>query len=93
VTGCGFAVAAIDTPGFGDRPKTDADERLLADLAARRAAGEPVAERILRYSVTLAERGRAGVAGRAGRPRRVTPARWGSFLAWHLGPLRMSRGA
>jgi len=56
VTGCGFAAAAIDTPGFGDRPKTAADERLLADLAVRRAAGEPVAERILRYSVTLADR-------------------------------------
>jgi dienelactone hydrolase len=56
VTGCGFAAAAIDMPGYADRPKTDQDERFLADLAQRRAAGLPVAERILSYSLTLAER-------------------------------------
>jgi dienelactone hydrolase len=56
VTGCGFAAAAIDMPGYADRPKTDQDERFTADLAARRAAGEPVAGRILRYGLTLAER-------------------------------------
>ncbi|HLK79541.1 MAG TPA: hypothetical protein VKU77_38565 [Streptosporangiaceae bacterium] len=79
MTGCGFAVAAIDTPGFGDRAKTAADERLLADLAVRRAAGEPVAQRILRYSVTLAERAvPEWQAVLDGRPRRVTPARWGT---------------
>ena len=56
VTACGFSAAAIDMPGYADRPKTEQDERFMADLAARRAAGEPVAERILRYSLTLAER-------------------------------------
>ena len=56
VTGCGFAAAAIDMPGYADRPKTEQDERFMADLAERRAAGLPVAERILHYSLTLAER-------------------------------------
>jgi dienelactone hydrolase len=56
VIACGFSSAAIDMPGYADRPKTEEDERFMADLAARRAAGEPVAERILRYSLTLAER-------------------------------------
>ncbi len=41
VTGCGFAAAAIDMPGFGDRPKTAEDERFVAEIRARQAAGEP----------------------------------------------------
>ncbi len=54
VTGCGFAAAAIDMPGFGDRPKTAEDERFVAEIRARRAAGEPVIGPILRYNVALA---------------------------------------
>jgi dienelactone hydrolase len=58
VTGCGFAAAAIDMPGYGGRPRSEQDERFLADVAARRAAipAEPVAELILRHSVTVAAR-------------------------------------
>jgi dienelactone hydrolase len=56
VTGCGFTAAAIDMPGFGDRPKTAADERFVAEIRARRAAGEPVIGQILRYNVALAAR-------------------------------------
>jgi pimeloyl-ACP methyl ester carboxylesterase len=58
VTGCGFAAAAIDMPGYGGRPRSEQDERFLADIAARRAAipPEPVAELILRHSVTVAAR-------------------------------------
>jgi dienelactone hydrolase len=56
VTGCGFAAAAIDMPGFGDRPKTAEDERFVAEIRARRAAGEPVIGQVLRYNVTLAAR-------------------------------------
>jgi pimeloyl-ACP methyl ester carboxylesterase len=56
VTGCGFAAAAIDMPGFGDRPKTAEDERFVAEIRARRAAGEPVIGEILRYNVALAGR-------------------------------------
>jgi len=56
VTACGFAAAAIDMPGFGDRPKTGQDERFLAGIAELRAAGKPVADLILRHNVALAER-------------------------------------
>jgi pimeloyl-ACP methyl ester carboxylesterase len=42
VTACGFAVAAIDAPGFGDRPRTEHDKQFMADISARRTAGEPV---------------------------------------------------
>jgi pimeloyl-ACP methyl ester carboxylesterase len=38
VTAGGFAVAAIDAPGHGDRPKTEQDER----FRHRMAAGEPI---------------------------------------------------
>ena len=54
--GCGFAAAAIDMPGFGDRPKTAEDERFVAEIRARRAAGEPVIGQVLRYNVALAAR-------------------------------------
>lgn len=56
VGACGFAAAAIDMPGYADRPKTEQDERFMAEVAARRAAGEPVVERILQHGVTLAAR-------------------------------------
>jgi dienelactone hydrolase len=56
VTGGGFAAAAIDMPGFGDRPKTEQDQRFMAEVAELRAAGEPVIARILRHNVTLAAR-------------------------------------
>jgi pimeloyl-ACP methyl ester carboxylesterase len=38
----GFAVAAIDAPGHGDRPRSAADEQTRADLRAAMQAGEPV---------------------------------------------------
>jgi dienelactone hydrolase len=56
VTDCGFAAAAIDMPGFGDRPKTGQDQQFIADVRARRAAGEPVASLIARHNVALAAR-------------------------------------
>ncbi len=34
VTACGFAVAAIDAPGHGDRPRTGQDERFAASATA-----------------------------------------------------------
>jgi dienelactone hydrolase len=56
VTACGFAVAAIDAPGHGDRPRTDQDERFTADMRQRAAAGEPVGPLITRHNVALAAR-------------------------------------
>jgi dienelactone hydrolase len=56
VTDCGFAVAALDAPGYGDRPMTEEDARSVADIRRRREAGEPVLAAILRYNATLAVR-------------------------------------
>ena len=41
VTCCGFAVAAIDAPGTGDRPEHPEIKRLVAVIQGREAAGEP----------------------------------------------------
>src|ERR1700750_425879 len=38
-TACGFAAAAIDAPGSGDRPRTEEDERFIAELRKKMAAG------------------------------------------------------
>nr|MDT0666807.1 alpha/beta hydrolase [Micromonospora sp. DSM 115978] len=54
VTGFGFAVAAIDAPGHGDRPKTAADEEFTAQLRQRTAAGEPVGALIAHHNAALA---------------------------------------
>ncbi|MET9961732.1 alpha/beta hydrolase [Streptomyces sp. NPDC006326] len=40
----GYAVAAIDHPGHGDRPRSAADEQARADLRRAMQAGEPVDE-------------------------------------------------
>ncbi|MFJ9950842.1 dienelactone hydrolase family protein [Kitasatospora sp. NPDC091207] len=40
----GYAVATIDAPGCGDRPRSDADEQARADLRRAMQAGEPVDE-------------------------------------------------
>jgi pimeloyl-ACP methyl ester carboxylesterase len=54
VTALGFAAAAIDMPGFGDRPKSEEDQRFMAEIAGLRAAGEPVGARIADYQVARA---------------------------------------
>jgi dienelactone hydrolase len=41
VASCGFAVAAIDAPGVGDRPEHPEIRRLVAVIQERQAAGEP----------------------------------------------------
>jgi len=56
VTGSGFAAAAIDAPGHGDRPRTEQDERFTADIRARMAAGEPVGSDLARHNAALAAR-------------------------------------
>ena len=55
VTGCGFAAAAIDMPGFGDRAQTEQDERFVAEIRARQAAGEPIGPLVARHNAALAE--------------------------------------
>ena len=56
VTAGGFAAAAIDAPGFGDRPKPVDDEAFIDSIRELRAAGEPVGPRIARYNAELAAR-------------------------------------
>ena len=55
-TACGFAAVAIDAPGSGDRPRTEEDERFIAEIRGRMAAGEPVGPLVARYNAEQAER-------------------------------------
>lgn len=52
----GFAAAAVDAPGHGDRPRPAGDERLVARFRAAAAAGEPVGPHVARLNAALAER-------------------------------------
>src|ERR1700761_1219601 len=52
----GFAVAAIDAPGHGDRPRSAVDDQHRADLRRAMAAGEPVDEIVDAFIVPLVER-------------------------------------
>lgn len=54
VDGCGFHVAAIDAPGHGDRPRSEADEAEVEALQAAMATGEPVGPIVVRYNGDLA---------------------------------------
>lgn len=92
VADCGFAVAAIDAPGCGERPKSEPDERFVADIRACAAAGEPVGPKIARYNAGLAELAvpewRATLTdlldlGLAGGPGRV--GYWGVSLGTAIG--------
>lgn len=53
--GRGFAVAAIDAPGHGDRPRSAYDEQEIAAMERARQAGEPVGPVVVRYNAALAE--------------------------------------
>jgi hypothetical protein len=54
VTACGFAVAAIDAPGRGERPRTEQGKRFAAAIRQRVAAGKPIGPEVLRHNATLA---------------------------------------
>jgi dienelactone hydrolase len=56
VTACGFTVAAIDAPGHGDQPKNEQDERSIAVIRDRVAAGELLGPQISRHNAALAAR-------------------------------------
>ena len=51
----GYAVAAIDHPGHGDRPRSAVDEQSRADLRRAMAAGEPVDDIFESFIVPLVE--------------------------------------
>src|SRR5580692_6950907 len=52
----GFAAAAIELPGSGDRPRSAADEQARADLRRAMEAGQPVDEIVDALIVPLVER-------------------------------------
>jgi hypothetical protein len=52
----GFAVAAIDAPGHGDRPRSAVDEQARADLRRAMQAGEPVDEIVDAFILPLVEK-------------------------------------
>jgi dienelactone hydrolase len=56
VTACGFAVAAIDAPGHGDRPRTNHEEQFVAGLKERLATGGAIGAHVARYNTALAAR-------------------------------------
>ena len=56
VTECGFAVAAIDAPGHGDRSATDDVERMRAPFAEARAAGRSIVPLIAEFNAAMARR-------------------------------------
>jgi pimeloyl-ACP methyl ester carboxylesterase len=56
VTNGGIAVACIDAPGHGGRPRTATDEQEIAALRRAMAAGEPVGPIVVRYNADIAER-------------------------------------
>lgn len=51
----GFAVAAVDAPGHGDRPRSAVDEQHRADLRRAIGAGEPVDEIVDAFILPLVE--------------------------------------
>jgi dienelactone hydrolase len=52
--GLGWAAAAIDAPGCGERPRTPLDEQFGTMLRARIAAGEPAGPHLARYNAERA---------------------------------------
>ena len=54
VTECGFAVAAVDVPGHGDRPKDEEYDRIATENQARAEAGEELAPLIAGFQALVA---------------------------------------
>ncbi|MBN9328527.1 MAG: alpha/beta hydrolase [Cellulomonas sp. 73-145] len=52
----GYAVAAVDAPGHGDRPRSAVDQRLIDAMVAARAAGQPLAPFVVELNASIAER-------------------------------------
>jgi hypothetical protein len=52
----GFHVAAIDAPGHGERPRSQADQQWVDALIRARNRGEPLAPIIAPFNISLAER-------------------------------------
>ncbi|MFJ3788561.1 dienelactone hydrolase family protein [Kitasatospora sp. NPDC090091] len=51
----GFAAAAIDAPGHGERPRTAQDERFATEIGELLATGRPISAQVARHTAALAE--------------------------------------
>jgi dienelactone hydrolase len=51
---CGFAVAAVDAPGHGDRPRTGEHDRFIAEIRARVQARDDVTPLLASFHAVLA---------------------------------------
>ncbi|MFF9408008.1 dienelactone hydrolase family protein [Streptomyces anandii] len=56
VTECGFAVAAVDVPGHGERPMDERYDRIATENQARVEAGEELAPLIAAFQALVARR-------------------------------------
>ncbi|MDA0634713.1 alpha/beta hydrolase [Nonomuraea sp. MCN248] len=54
VAECGYAVAAVDVPGHGDRPKDEEYDRIATENQARADAGEELAPLIAAFQAMVA---------------------------------------
>src|SRR5260221_11521344 len=63
VAECGFAVAAVDVPGHGDRPKDEEDDRSATENPARVDAGEELSPLIAGFHVLVARQTVSGMPG------------------------------
>ena len=52
----GFVVASIDSPGHGDRSRSEQDQRWVDAMLAARDAGEPIGEIVAEFNTSLAKR-------------------------------------
>jgi dienelactone hydrolase len=52
---CGFAVAAVDAPGHGDRPGTEKHDRIIAEIRTRAQAGGELTPLIASLHTLLAD--------------------------------------
>jgi hypothetical protein len=95
VTGCGFAVAAIDAPGHGARTRTAADERHIEfllqwdDEHIERRSGLALFDAFASKEKTL----HANAGGLARCPGSRSTARPGSSPGTSAGPARCRTGA
>ena len=51
---CGFAVAAVDAPTHGDRPRTEEHNRLIGEMRNRMQTGEDVAPVLAEFHTLIA---------------------------------------
>jgi dienelactone hydrolase len=51
---CGYAVAALDAPGHGERPRTEEHDRIIAEMRSRMQTGGDVTSVLIAFHTLLA---------------------------------------